>query len=386
MTPAQRIAVLNRPVQLHDGISYSALTGVAYAKVPGGALTKGGLTDVFTFLSGNQSYIMGPAGLLVPTVTNTPRIEYDINGNLKGLLMETTRTNGLLHSRDQTNAAWVKTTMTVAKDQVGVDGVANGASSLLATAANALSLQTIVQAAAASTFSFWIKRLVGTGTVGIAQDGVTFTTTTLTTAWQRFELTATQLNPVLGFKLSSDTDKIAVDFGQFEAGAFASSVIPTTTVGVLRNTDTCVRTLGAEYSATVGTMVVAYDSFASSGTGVAAQVDNTTAAHRILFYAAVGGAIHCTIVTASVSQSDVSAGTLTLNVLAKAAAAWAANSNQIGVNGALGTEDTVVTLPTITTMNLGHQAGGAAQIFGHIRSFDYYPERKSNAFLQQAST
>ena len=61
----------------------------------------------------------------------------------RGLLIEETRTNVVLHNRDLTNAAWVKTNMTAVKDQTGVDGVANSASKITATAANATVLQTI---------------------------------------------------------------------------------------------------------------------------------------------------------------------------------------------------------------------------------------------------
>lgn len=390
MDPTVRTVILNRPAAPHDGISYSALTGVAYAKVPGGALTKGGLTTVFTFTGDNKSYYMGQAGLLVPSVTNTPRIEYDASGNLLGFLMEAAATNQLLRSRDQTNAAWVKTTMTAAQDQVGPDGVTNSACSLLATGASSLSLQTIVQAAVNSTFSFWIKRLVGTGTVGICQDGVTFTTTVLTPAWQRFTLTASQLNPVLGFKITTSGDQIAVDFGQFEAGAFATSAVPTVAATATRAAETCTRVLGAEFSQTAGTFFLQARSSGGQNASLGQtyiEVDDGTGNERFTFtHAAASDDIRYNVFDGGVLQSTMVNAVANLTAF-KLATAYALNDIAASFNGAAVTTDASATLPTVTTLSLGSPgANGNLASNGHIKAFDYYPERKSNAFLQQVST
>ncbi len=102
-----------------------------------------------------------------------------------GLLIEDARTNVCLWNRDLTNAAWVKTTMTAALDQVGADGGINAASSLLATAGNATALQSITLASSARAQSAYIKRLVGTGTINMTMDNGT--TWTVVAAWD-FEL------------------------------------------------------------------------------------------------------------------------------------------------------------------------------------------------------
>jgi hypothetical protein len=135
-----------------------------------------------------------------------------------GYLSEEARTNNCIQNRDFTNAAWVKTTMTAALDQVGIDGVANSASSLLATAGNATAAQTVTIAAVNRPFSVYVKRLVGTGNIDLAQDGASFTTQSVANdgLWHRCTLVANQLNPVLTIRLATNADKIAVDYAMLE--------------------------------------------------------------------------------------------------------------------------------------------------------------------------
>jgi hypothetical protein len=129
--------------------------------------------------------------------------------------------------------------MTAAKDQTGFDEEANGASSLLATAANATALQTFTVASAEFVASCDVKRLTGTGTIEFTVDGgvtwVDITSNLSTDQWYRAEATDTLANPEYGFRIVTDTDKIAVDFSGIELGSVASSRIPTTTGSVQRN-------------------------------------------------------------------------------------------------------------------------------------------------------
>jgi len=125
--------------------------------------------------------------------------------------------------------------MPAAKDQVGADGVASGASSLLATAGNATCLQAITLASSQRLQSAWIKRLVGSGTVQMTTDGgSTWVTVAITTAWARYTIPAqTVTNPSIGFRLVTNADKIAVDYVQNETGPFVTSAIANATAGAL---------------------------------------------------------------------------------------------------------------------------------------------------------
>lgn len=195
-----------------------------------------------------NSYALNSGGSLVTFLANALRITD------KGLLVEQASTNLALWSRDFTNSAWVKVNVTAALDQIGAEGTANTASSLTATANSGTALQTITLASSQRTLSFWLKRITGTGTIKISQDGITWTDVTASinsTGYSLVQLTATQLNPVIGFQFGTSGDKVAVDMAGLEAGAFATSPIATTSASVTRNADVVTLT-GAALAAVNG--------------------------------------------------------------------------------------------------------------------------------------
>lgn len=174
-------------------------------------------------------------GTLTSFGTDTLRI-----GIGTGLLIEDARTNVVLWNRDLTNAAWTQTNITAALDQTGVDGTANSASSILATAANGTVLQTTTVGSSARWQSAYVKRITGSGTVNMTMDnGSTWTAITVTSSWTRVAIpTQTLANPTVGFRLVTNGDKIAVDLVQNEnSDTFASSPISTTTSALARAAD-----------------------------------------------------------------------------------------------------------------------------------------------------
>lgn len=158
-----------------------------------------------------------------------------------GFLAEGSSTNEALHSRDFTNAVHVKTNITAAKDAIGADGVANAASTLTATAANGTVFQTITKASAENTYSIDVRRKTGSGVIEISDDGGTgFTDITASinsTTYTRFQITTTQANPSIGFRIVTSGDEIEVDYEGLEALPFATSRIEVTTTPVTRAED-----------------------------------------------------------------------------------------------------------------------------------------------------
>lgn len=175
------------------------------------------------------------------TIPAMPRFEAN------GLLVEGEATNLLLYTRDLTNAIWAKTNITATKDQTGFDGNANQASKLLATAANGTAFQTIptVQVSGAHTTPYWVKRITGSGPIYMSDDnGSNYTEIAVTATWTRFEIERTQTQPIIGFKIATDGDAIAVDFGQVEYTSFATSAIPATSSQVTRTSEAADGTYG----------------------------------------------------------------------------------------------------------------------------------------------
>jgi hypothetical protein len=167
--------------------------------------------------------------------TNTPLRPTE---TCNGLLIEEARTNRLLWCRDATQANWTKTDITAAKDATGIDGVANAASSLTATADGGTCIQTITLASGSRTGSVYLKRITGTGAVQVSLDGSTWSTVDLSAdEWRRIALSGTVTNPVVGIRLAVSGDAVAMDFGQVEDGAFATTPVLTTTATATRSAD-----------------------------------------------------------------------------------------------------------------------------------------------------
>lgn len=140
----------------------------------------------------------------------------------------------------------------------GLDGIANPATTLTATAADAIILQPITLASAARCASAYVKRRTGTGTISFTQDGgSTWTDITAqinSSTWSRVQITATLANPSVGFKISTSGDAIDVDCAQNEAGAVATSPIVTTTATVTRNADSLTYQTASNIDFAVGTV------------------------------------------------------------------------------------------------------------------------------------
>lgn len=186
-----------------------------------------------TRASSQNDWAFDATGLLVSFAPNTPRI------TSRGLLKEISRTNICLWSRDLTNAVWTASSVTVAKDQTGADGTANGACSLTATGALGTVLQAITDASKARRVAAMVKRLVGAGVIQMTVDGgTTWGNITVTASYTYLAIpTQTLANPGVGFRFGTSGDKIAVDFVQCENGTTATSPIDTTTIAVTRAAD-----------------------------------------------------------------------------------------------------------------------------------------------------
>lgn len=184
-------------------------------------------TDLFRYgaVRYTSSYVENADGSV------SSRVATCMRSNNRGLWVEQDRTNECLYNRDLTNAAWVKSNVTAAKNQTGVDNVSNAASSITATAGNGTILQTITSATSTNRItSAFVKRISGSGTLEMTQDnGSTWTTVTVTSSWTRVEVPYAALaNPVVGFRIGTSGDSFAVDFVQEEKGNTISGPLATT--------------------------------------------------------------------------------------------------------------------------------------------------------------
>lgn len=161
-----------------------------------------------------------------------------------GLTIEMQDTNIALWSNDLTQAGtWTLSNITVTKNQIGPDLIANSASLLTASMNNGTALQSITSSSSTRFLSVYIKRVTGSGTISITQDNSSYTDVTAqlnTSTYTRVGFVQAGLtNPTVGLKIGTSGDQIAVWCVDEETSAnnFMTSPIITTTTSVTRSSD-----------------------------------------------------------------------------------------------------------------------------------------------------
>jgi hypothetical protein len=190
-----------------------------------------------------------------------------------GLQIWDASTNFLLNTNDFTQASWTKTNMTAVLNQTGPDNVANSASQLTATAANATATQSYTSASAINTPSIFIKRITGSGAVSLTvNNGVNYNTVTVTSNWSQVNAPSRTLaNPTFGIKLATSGDSVAVwcaqaEQIQFLQNSYGVATAPMPTGFTTRNLPSIFLPLFNSYSGTF--LVVTNGSRWTSGTGL----------------------------------------------------------------------------------------------------------------------
>ncbi|HTE35713.1 MAG TPA: hypothetical protein VK630_04140 [Reyranella sp.] len=349
-----------------------------------------------SFTSGPKWYQSNAAGLWTKeNRSNVPVFDHDANGK-RGLVIEqgtTLKGNG---KRDLTHVDWVKTDCTAAKDQVGADGVAGAASSLTATGAGATCLQSITSGSVNTITAALVKRLVGVGVVEMTQDnGATWTPIVPTAAYLTFGCPFQVLvNPIVGFRLATSGDAIAVDFARVaQAGTLQMPSSPTDVDGSFdRTLDTLSIPVPCPgWSATAGSFVVELYPNSTNALGIMAasdgsnanriQLGQNTAATQVLGTVTDGAATQANMTTAGTAGVGPGVG-----ALYKCAMAWAANSFATVLGGSTVTADVAGTVPSAITMLRFGAVGSGITGSASFKAFSYFPFRVSNAELQRLTT
>lgn len=354
---------------------------------------KGKFHPSVSFSRGSPATMFNSAGVLVTVTNNTPRFAYDVNGVYLGLLIEESRTNRALRSRDMTNATWVKSNMTTAQTATGLDAITNSCTQITATAANATVLQTITDATSrARATSFDIKRVTGVGNIDITTDnGTTWTTCAglSNSTFTRYTVFVTNTDPVIGVRIVTSGDVVIVDYAQCEDGVFATSRIATTTAAVARPTDIpkITNLTGIRFNASEGSL---YCEVVQGFYGTAQQtyfaLTDGTGNNRIQIRRESKTTVNVgLIITGGVGQSSIVQTAGDDGLVVKMAMRYKLNDIAGSANGMSVSTDTAATIPTITQLEVGCFTSGAL-LNGHIKFLAYYPKGLPNVEYPRLST
>jgi hypothetical protein len=333
------------------------------------------------------------------------------------LLIEEARTNLFLRSEEFDNAYWIKSGATVTGNNVVAPNGTLTADTLVAPASPgyggiyiSISLTatqytmsvfakgsvTIYMYLATSGFGIggWGEYNLSTGQVTKitnfgATTGSTASITPVGNGWYRCSLTvlctATTYVPIIGTYVPS-----AVIWGaQLEAGAFATSYIPTVAAQVTRNADAASMTgsnFTSWFNSAEGTLYAEGSTFAnaSSASRTFIQIDDTTTSNRIMINRAISSSIAIfTVTVAGVSQADIpNGGAIADGSNAKMVGAYQVNNFAFSSNANSASTDTSGTIPVVRQMLIGSRAGATNFLNGTIKKIAYYPLRITNANLQ----
>jgi hypothetical protein len=320
-----------------------------------------------TFTRASTGTFVGSDGVLQSAITNEARFDHNpTTGESLGLLVEEARTNLLLNSAT-------------------------------------LSTQSVTVAAAANTLSFY-----GTGTVTLtgvstagplvgtgANTGVDYLLTEDSFALMyeddtfiyqevanpsRVSLTFTPTVGVLILTVSG-----SVTNAQLEAGAFATSYIPTTTATVTRAADVASITgsaFSSWYRQDEGTNLIEFQETDRTGSRTPRSLSDGTTTNRIDAFLSSSLTVNNRLALAGVSYNP---GNLTLSAAGtvnKHVLSVAPGSAIAVINGTLSTASAPPSLPVVNRIVIGADSIGGTPFTGTIRRLTYWPVRLANPTLQ----
>ena len=407
--------------------------GLYAAYLSPGPLAAKTFADVITFTRASTGTYFDSAGVLQSAANDQPRFDYNPSTlAAQGLLIEEQRTNGIRNNTMQGAVAgtpgtlptnWTFSTTGAATTQVVGTGTENGITyidirfqgtgaadtwniiydtSVVAANGQSWTSAVYLKLAAGSAANLpLVQRLVfrNSSFVNIqALDSSAITPTNAGLATQRSTLSLTATQATTAFvtnQLNSGTPTGAYDITlriglpQLEQGAFATSVIPTTTTALTRSADVAsVNTLSPWWNASEGTFYVegSAGSLANSPIFVMPH-DGTSNNYLNSPLLTTAGLARLAGVVGGAAWTNVNtANSTTANTTFKSASAFKAGDQAICLNAGTVATGVNASVPVVTTVKLGDWRTSGNSINGYLRRISYFPRRLANADLQTITT
>jgi hypothetical protein len=342
----------------------------------------------------NGGYRQRASGLLVPTTTNEPVIDFSA-GTALGTGFYGAYTNLLLRSEEFDNASWFKTAnVTVtANNTTAPDGNLTADRLVATTGDNYASQNVTVVAGTTYTFSMWLRSDSALGVNMILLDGgggSNVTACSLTTEWQRFSVTRTiAVGQTSGGALiggaSSFTNETIYAWGaSLTATAFPVPYVPTTSATVARNADSMIIS-GTDFTdffnPVEGTLFVAYQGIPAGVSAHLVNITRNTGAYGPRLQIAGNGAASLSVVD---DASAVVASVGGAAASGRAAFSFKANAFNAALNGVAGGSDTAGAMPTgLAALEIGRSPPGEISANAHISRLIYWPKAHTATDLQR---
>jgi hypothetical protein len=361
---------------------------------------------------------------------DVPRFDHNpTTGESLGLLVEEARTNLLLRSEEFDNASWALSSLAVTANQIASPSGSTSADLIAGSAGTANKyIYQIYTASTSGTFTFSVFAKAGTesfiivravdqtganeirqrfdlssGTLnGSVAVGGTATSGSASIAafgngWYRCSVTATfaafaQLQGNVWLNVYGSTSLTTNYYAwgaQLEAGAFATSYIPTTTAAATRSADVASIT-GANFSSwyrqSEGTVFAEWKCDPSTGSHWPnpAYFDDGTNNNYIGLQYRLPGAktIRLNVVSGGVSSVSTTTNAYTPGQSGKTAAAFKVNDFGVVLAGSTVATSATGSMPLVTTARIGFETVSSSYFNGTIRRLTYWPQRLPNFTLE----
>jgi hypothetical protein len=385
-----------------------------------------------TFTRASTATYFNSSGVLTTAASGAPRFDYNPSTlQPLGLLVEESRTNSIRNNTGQGAVAGTPgtapTNWSVGGASVGLTreivgtGTENGityidvkySGTTTGAGARISQFEAITAVAALQnqtwTDSVWLKVAAGsTANVGFEHRVVGYDSSSnilestnsapaVTSSLTRFTATRTLTNAAIAYVSAyvaiTYASGVAVDITlriglpQLEQGAFATSVIPTTTTALTRNADVASMTgtnFSSWYSASEGTVYV--DVVSAPVNTIAQQawyLSDGTANNAMFLRRNTSGSPAAAVLVSASPQGDISSGgAISGSATYKTAFAYKANDLAISTNANTVGTDTSASIPTVDRLALGISVASTQSLNGTIRRLAFYPQRLANSQLQ----
>jgi hypothetical protein len=357
-----------------------------------------------------------------------------------GLEIEEQRTNLLTYSEQFNNAAWTKTATTItANTIIAPDGTLSGDLAVADTSSALHAVRATYTGTTTTTYSYSVYAKQASGSYEFV---IHFGASSGTPAWNSGNRATARFNLLTGVVVSigavgnstatsgsivpvgngwyrctfvfvPDTTGASTSFSigqiaaptsqsvatawtgdgysgayiwgaQLEAGAFATSYIPTVASQVTRSADAASMTgtnFSSWYNQAEGTLYSEASTYDVLNPRIGAAITDGGIANRIQNGHGSGAKVF--IGTGGVSQmtQTIASVVYTNNTFSKVSLGYATNNSNGAANGTVGTTDVSVTLPVVDQLQIGRLSSTQFPLNGTIKKLAYYPLRVTDANL-----